>query len=243
MGTEQGMTVIEHLAHERKITRLCHLTPFQNLIHIARGDGLRSTLELSGDARAAYTQQDLERLDGHPDHISCSIEYPNVWYLRQRRKRATPLQKLFPDWVCVLIEPHHLWREDTLVCFRNAAAAGGAYIDRGSTAFEAMFADSVVGSGGRTYTRGSKPPSCPTDDQAEVLIAKQIPLADAGRVVVADTAQASRVLVGLDLLQVPPDTFELIVAPKLFQISLSGALHAGRRPTETPWTYGEDDVA
>jgi ssDNA thymidine ADP-ribosyltransferase, DarT len=236
------MTEIERLARKRGITRLSHLTPFQNLIHIARGEGLRSTLELSADARAAFTQQDLERLDGHPDHISCSIEYPNVWYLRQRRKRATPLQKLFPDWVCVLIEPHHLWRDDTLVCFRNAAAAHGAYVDSGPAAFEAMYTDSVVGSGGRTYTRGAKPDSCPTDDQAEVLVAKQIPLADANRVVIADTAGASRVLVGLDLLNVPPETFEIIIAPKLFQISLSTELKAGRLPTEILWTYGDGDA-
>jgi len=242
MGAEPGMTQIERLARRRGVTRLCHLTPFQNLIHIARGEGLRSTLELAADDRAAFTQQDLERLDGHPDHISCSIEYPNVWYLRQRRRRATPLQKLFPDWVCVLIKPHHLWREDTLVCFRNAAASSGAYVDSGPTAFEAMYADSAVGSGGRTYNRGAKPESCPTDDQAEVLVAKQIPLADADRVVVAETAQASRVLVGLDLLQVPPETFELIIAPKLFQISLSGALKTGRLPTEVPWTYEDPDA-
>lgn len=242
MGAEQGMTEIERLARKRGITRLCHLTPFQNLIHIARGEGLRSTLELSGNARTAFTQQDRERLDGYPGHICCSIEYPNVWYLRQRRSRATPLQKLFPDWICVLIEPHHLWRDDTLMCFRNAAAAHGAYVDRGPAAFEAMYADSVVGSGGRTYTRGAKPDSYPTDDQAEVLIAKEIPLADANRVVVADTAQASRVLVGLDLLNVPPETFQIIIAPKLFQISLSAALSAGRLPTEVPWTYGDGDA-
>ena len=241
MGAKRGMTETERLARQRGITRLCHLTPFQNLIHIARGNGLRSTLELSADARTAFTQQDLERLDGYPDHISCSIEYPNVWYLRQRRKRATPLQKLFPDWVCVLIEPHHLWRDDTLVCFRNAASHG-AYVDSGTAAFEAMFADTVVGSGGRSYTRGAKPDSCPTDDQAEVLVAKQVPLADANRVVVADKGGASRVLVGLDLLDVPMETFEIIIAPKLFQISLSTALKAGRLPPEIPWTYGVDDA-
>jgi len=236
------MTEIERLARHRGITRLCHLTPFQNLIHIARGEGLRSTLDLAADARNAFTRQDLERLDGYPDHISCSIEYPNVWYLRQRRKRATPLQKLFPDWVCVLIEPHHLWRDDTLVCFRNAAASYGAYVDSGPAAFEAMYADSVDGSGGRTYVRGAKPNNCPTDDQAEVLVAKQIPLADANRVVVADTGGASRVLVGLDLLNVPSETFEIIIAPKLFQISLSAALKAGHLPTETLWRRGDGDA-
>ncbi len=238
MGAKRRVTEIEQLARARGITRLCHLTPFQNLVHIARGEGLRSTRELTGDARSAFTQQDLDRLDGYPNHISCSIEYPNVWYLRHRRRQATPLQKLFPDWVCVLIEPHHLWRDDTRVCFRNAAAEYGAYVDSGPAAFEGMFADSVVGSGGQTYVRGAKPDSCPTDDQAEVLVAKQIPFDDAKRLVVADIPGASRVLVGLDILGVPPETFEIIVAAELFQTSLSTELNAGRRPAETPYGDG-----
>lgn len=90
-GTED-LDGIEEEATRRNITRLCHLTPFRNLLHIASGSGLRSVADLSNDERAVFDQQDLERYDNHPDHISCSIEYPNVWYLRRRRWDATPLQ-------------------------------------------------------------------------------------------------------------------------------------------------------
>jgi len=51
------MTEVERLARRRGITRLCNLTPFQNLIHIARGEGLRSTLELAVDAREADSEE------------------------------------------------------------------------------------------------------------------------------------------------------------------------------------------
>jgi hypothetical protein len=242
MDADPGVTQIEDLARRRGITRLCHLTPFRNLTHIARGEGLRSTHELLEDERAYFNQQDLDRLDGFPDHISCSIEYPNAWYLRQRRTRATPLQKLFPDWVCVLIEPHHLWRADSRVCSRNAAADKGAHVSSGPLAFEAMYADPVAGHNGWRIPRDEKPDSCPTDDQAEVLIAKQIPLADARRVAVPDETGAKKVLAGLDVLGVPIENFEIYVAPELFQVSLGDLLRAGQVPSEIPFRFGDEDA-
>jgi hypothetical protein len=226
---------VERFAQERGITRLCHLTPFQNLLHIARGDGLRATLDLSADQRQVFEQQDLARLDGHASHICCSIQYPNVWYLRSRRRDATPLQRLFPDWVCVLIDSSHLWRDDTLMCPRNAAAANGAYIGAGEEALRAMFAETVRGSGGRTYDRGAKPHNCPTDDQAEILIHKAVPLADACRIVVADEEQAARVLVGLDLIGADVSLFRFVVAPLLFSLEMSNVLRRGDLPDERAW--------
>lgn len=96
MARADPVTAVRDLVVGRGVTRLCHLTPFVNLLQIAQGSSLRSVTELSQDHRAAFDQQDLERLDGHPDHISCSVQYPNVWYLRSRRRDATPLQRLSP---------------------------------------------------------------------------------------------------------------------------------------------------
>src|ERR1700722_3216987 len=101
-------TSILQQATQRGVTRLCHLTPLRNLVHIATTGALLSTAELTADERAAFDQQDLKRLDGHPDHICCSVQYPNIWYLRRKRWDATPLQKLFPAWVCLLIDPAYL---------------------------------------------------------------------------------------------------------------------------------------
>ena len=62
----------------------------RNLVHIATSDaGVLSTAVLSTAERQAFNQQDLDRRDGHPEHISCSIEYPNAYYLRAKRASAS----------------------------------------------------------------------------------------------------------------------------------------------------------
>jgi ssDNA thymidine ADP-ribosyltransferase, DarT len=228
------MTSIAANATARGVTRLCHLTPYRNLLQIAQGAGLRSVAELQMQERAAFDPQDRERLDGHPDHISCSVQYPNPWYLRARRGSATAEQRLFPDWVCLLIEPSHLDRDDALFCYRNAAAARGALLEPGIEAFEAMYDDPVAGQRGPVY-RGAKPDSCPTDDQAEVMIPKFIPLEDANRVVVHDEEQARRMLVGLDLIGVPITALQWTIAPDFFTTQLSAILRSGHLPEERHW--------
>jgi hypothetical protein len=221
-------------ATRRKITRLCHLTPLRNLLHIATEGALRSTAELDSDERAAFDQQDLLRLDQHPDHICCSVQYPNIWYLRRKRQEATPLQRLFPGWVCLLIDPSYLWVDGSLFCHRNAAAGSGAYLASGPEAFASIFADPVDGAGGPVH-RDQKPDSCPTDDQSEVLVPKRIPLEHACEIVVADEAQARATYVGLELIGAPVRQLRWVVAPELFNPSLSRTLRAGHLPAEVPW--------
>jgi hypothetical protein len=227
----------------REITRLCHLTPFRNLLHIAGGKGLLSISDLNADERAVFDQQDLERYDNRPEHISCSVEYPNVWYLRQRRSSATPEQKLFPDWVCLLIDPRYIWHAATEFCPRNAAAGHGVYLKGGYDAFTSLFAERVAGAGGSERGRNDKPDSCPTDDQAEVMVHKHIPLAHANRVVVADKAQANRVFVGLRLAMAPVTELTFVIAPVFFETRLSQVLRGGKRPVETPWDPPNIDAA
>jgi hypothetical protein len=234
------MSGVAEFAAAKGVTRLCHLTPLRNLVHIARGHGLLSTVEL-GEDRGVYNAQDLLRLDGYPDHICCSVEYPNVWYLKTRRRYPAPLQALFPNWVCLAIDPSHLGRTDTLLCHRNAAAGAGRFVTSGVQGIQAMYAPSVIGSYGNTWTRGRKPASCPTDDQAEVLIAKRIPLADASTVIVADEAQARDAYVALELAQADVRAFEWVIAPELFQTGMSDKLRRGARPVERPWTMGLPD--
>ena len=232
---------IEAEAARREVSRLCHLTPFRNLLHIASGAGLRSVAELEDD-RAAFDQQDLERLDGRPDHISCSIEYPNVWYLGRRRLGATPLQRLFPDWVCLLIDPKYLWAPGTEFAPRNAAAGFGGLLKPGYDAFCEMYATKVSGAYGRTYGRDAKPPACPTDDQAEVMIEKQIALADARTVVFADVDQAARCISALRLSGAAPEDFNFLISPSFFEKRLSGMLRRGEKPAEMPWVPYEKDA-
>lgn len=226
-------------AERRGITRLCHFTPFRNLVHIATGDGLRSTAVLSESERQVFNQQDLQRLDQHPSHISCSIEFPNAWYLRQRRRTARGADHLFPDWVCVCVEPHHLWREDTLFCPRNASAMGGRLVAGGVEAFRSLYAQQVDGARGQTFTRTvERQPACPTDDQAEVLVHRRIPLDDLQQIVVADEPQAQRTFIGLEQLGVAADRFRYAVCPEFFDPhALSALLRRGLRPVEREWDH------
>ncbi len=226
-------------AEQRGITRLCHLTPFRNLVHIATGDGLLSTKHLSRAERVAFNQQDLERLDEHPDHICCSIEFPNIWYLRQRRREARGEERLFPDWVCLCLDPRSLWAESTLFCPRNAAAVRGRLVEAGAAAFSGLFAPSVPGAYANVYTRKpARPDACSTDDQAEVLVHRHIPLEDVQQIVVADESQAKRSFIGLTQIGVPEDLFEYVICAEFFAPRLlSSMIAAGRRPVEAAWDY------
>jgi ssDNA thymidine ADP-ribosyltransferase, DarT len=220
------------------ITRLCHLTPFRNLLHLATENAGLLSLRQLAEAGGDYDQQDLERLDNHPDHISCSIEYPNGWYLRQRRLKATPVQKLFPDWTCLVIKPRRLWAPGTRVCVRNAAASGGALVtDISPQALANLYSSPIVGAGGQSFRRSTnRLTACPTDDQAEVLLHREVPIEDIPAVIVTSETDAKRFHAGLRQIGADPDAFRWIVAPALFQTKLlSRAIADGRRPPETPW--------
>lgn len=223
-----------------EITRLCHLTPFSNLVHLACGDGLKSLTQLAdtGD----FDRQDLERLDGHPDHISCSIEYPNGWYLRQRKFQATAIQRLFPDWVCLSIDPALLWADGSRVCVRNASALGGALIEDISPAsFDALYAPAIIGAYGKKRPRSqARLRAVPTDDQAEVLVHRQIPFTAVQQIIVATESDAKRMHAGLQQIgaTLPPSW---AVAPLLFTAKpLSDAIAAGQPPEELIWEPNDE---
>lgn len=224
----------------RGIRRLCHLTPFRNLVHIASDVGLLSTRQLEERDRETYNRQDLDRLDGHPDYICCSIEYPNAWYGRRRRGDTAGAASLFPDWVCLTIEPKHLWADTTLFCPRNAAAGGGRLIRSGTAAFESLYEPSVQGSGNRTFNRDELPSACPTDEQAEVLVHRHVPLSDIQHVIVVDEAQATRSFLGLRQLGLGDNLFRFRICPEVFDPhKLSGLLRSGARPAEVDWDHRE----
>jgi ssDNA thymidine ADP-ribosyltransferase, DarT len=237
-GEAEVNAAVKEAVEAREITRLCHVTPFRNLVHIAAGDGLLSTAQLSRAERSVFNQQGLDRLDAHPDHISCSIEYPNAWYLRQRRRDGGAEARMFPDWVCVCIEPHHLWADSTLFCPRNAAAGWGYSIGTGVETFKKLYAEQTTGAYGKVFTRDKLTPACPTDEQAEVLVYRQIPLEDLQQIVVADEAQGKRTFYGLEQLGLGGDLFEYATCPEFFEPQrLSALLRAGRRPVEVTWDH------
>ena len=227
---------LPELIQDLQISRICHLTPFRNLLHLAKDDSGLMSLAMLADTGGDFDQQDLARLDGHPEHISCSIEYPNVWYLRQRQWNATSTQKSFPDWVCLTFDPSYLALPTTRVCVRNAAAQHGTLIeDVSAVSLASLYAQSVAGAGGQTFNRQqTRLKACPTDNQAEVLIHRFVPYTAIKEIIVSSEADAKRMYAGL--LQTGRSVSpQWVIAPDLFGTGLSGKIASGSRPIEHPW--------
>ena len=228
---------IQASAAHRGITRLCHFTPSRNLGHIAQDPrGILASRYLAEDEKAVFNPTDLARLDGHPDHVCCSVQYPNAWYFRTARNQ----EQLFPDWVVLLIEAQYLWRAGTKFCPRNSAAEHGRLVGEGAQAFESLFADVVQGV--HPYRRGPEHPAfLPTDEQAEVLIPDQIQRQDVIGIAVRDDAQARRETSRLELLgrRAPPI---LIISEFFNPNALSRLLRTGRIPAEREHRGGATDA-
>lgn len=220
---------IRNEVQRRGITRLCHFTPSRNLAQITEDPrGILASEYLQADEQAVFNPTDLTRLDGYKDHVCCSIQYPNAWYFKKARKE----EKLFLDWVVILIRAHYLWRTGTKFCPRNAAAEYGRLIREGTDAFEALFADTVEGAGEHTFTRNQRHPAfLTTDEQAEVLIPDQVQRQDVMGIAVRDVEQAKREVTRLRLIgQSPP---RIVIVPQFYEPHvLSNQLRAGQLPVE-----------
>ena len=204
------MNGIQACANRRGITRLCHFTPSRNLAHIANDQrGILASQHLQNDETAVFNPTDKERLDGYPAHVCCSIQYPNAWYFR----RARANDRLFLDWVVLLINARYLWQAGTMFCPRNAAARHGRLVGEGVEAFDALFTEVVEGV--QTYRRGPNHPEfLPTDEQAEVLIPDRVNRDDIHGIGVQDAAQAAREVSRLELQRLPVP--RIVIVPEFF---------------------------
>lgn len=218
---------IRHLAQQRGITRLCHVTQARNLPHIFESGALLSTSTLTAESLPS-NPNDPQRLDGYQDHISCSVEYPNAWYLRQVRSR----ELLFRDWVVLEVAVEVLWSVACHFSPVNAATAGGAYILGGIDGFTRLYDPAPVGS--RQSRQLLHLDACATDDQAEVLVPSPIPL-DQVRAVVAPSEERAQVersrlaQAGLD-----PGLLSWKSSPTVFDPhALAGRIRSGERCEET----------
>lgn len=213
--TRIDIAVANHLV-SIPLARIAHFTPSRNLPHIMADGRLRSVKELSEDVRACYTATDLQRLDGFPDRVCCSMQYPNGYYFEQAMSRPDVVN--FPDWVCLFINKMVAATEGTLFCPRNAAADNGALCIPGLAGLHSCYAPAVTGQGGQTRQRGKHhDPGSPTDIQAEVLVTAPISLSDVSAIVVP-TEEAARQEYGrlhqLGLL--PPPHIRWVVCVDMF---------------------------
>jgi len=213
---------IQKSASARGVTRLCHITRSMTLPFILEMGEIVATSRLDRDELAIYYPNDDLRLDGHKTHVSCSVQYPNAWYLRAISAR----EPLFKDWIVLLVDPDPLWWEGTLFCSVNAAAERGRYIGEGTAGFDAMF-DTFTPTGriGRGLTHLD---SCPTDNQAEVLVKDGIRLDLVRCVVVRDDAQAKRERWRQREMGVSAAGLGLAVCPQFFDPrALAGRIASG----------------
>ena len=223
---------ISQEATARGISRLCHFTQSRKLAHIiCNPRGIMATAELRIVAPDLIDVTDDERLDGYTDHISCSIEFPNTWYLKIIKDQ----DPLFKEWVVLFIKPSHLSKNDTLFCCRNASSQRGRLVRSGYPGFQELFQPEITGARGQIFKRTAEMLSCcPTDDQAEVLVSGNIPREDIIGVGVSSENQAKEESVRLCLLQ---DALPLnwIVVPQIFTTEWSRLVRRGKRPVEKPY--------
>jgi hypothetical protein len=204
---------IKTAAKKAGITRLCHFTQARTFFKIAQGKaGILSSAELAQNSADIYKPTDSLRLDGLKDHVCCSIEFPNTYYLKKARER----DRVFRDWVVLLINPVYLWQSRTKFCAVNAATGGGAFIREGYSAFRELF---VATPNGSRVSRSSKHRNdCPTDIQAEVLVPDRINIADIAGVCFESEQQARDTRACLKVGSVGDKLPPLFVCPQFFDV-------------------------
>lgn len=226
------MSDIENFIKARGITRLCHFTKSRSISYILDDtEGIKS-VQLLAEQGHEVSKNDLNRYDGKPNHISCSIEYPNIWYLNKIKDN----DKLFKDWVILLIDPYIMSRPETLFCQINAASGHGRYLKTGLNGIQEMFiATNNVGNFPQSRTQHMLD-CCPTNGQAEVMIFRNIPKSDIIGMVVKDDKQAALEVSRLRQAQVDFN-IDIRIAPDLFKPDWYYSIKQGRRPEEKKYTY------
>lgn len=161
----------------RGIRFLCHATHPENLPSIAK-HGILSRKQLDDQGIEAKIS-DAHRMDGFRDSVSCTIEVPNASFMWSVKGRSR-------DWVVLLLDTEPLLHPSTLFFPTNAARANGSQGGRGLESFRAMYGNTAA------KRDSSHVRACPTDIQAEVLVARRIEPTLIRKLVVPDLDRADR---------------------------------------------------
>lgn len=178
-----GRARIRQQVKRRAITRLVHFTRSDNLPLILRSGAILSRTELES-RDIPHHANDWDRIDGHPNHISCSIGFPNTKLLNTFRGQSGFTE----DWVILVLDPSPIWWRGSRFCPYNAAKGSGAYIAAGLSGFTRMFRAPNAAA----LEADASSPAFPHDIQAEVLVQREIPLGHSVRVVTEDSVQIRR---------------------------------------------------
>ena len=217
---------IRRILHNQNVSRLCHMTQINNLMPIMYAEtGIMATDFID---ETDLFRNDRDRLEGKTDYISTSVEYPNTWYYRNKKY----INPEVSEWAILYINPILCEWDSTLFCPVNAATGYGAYIGSEPSCLKKTFYD-VVG----TRSRSSKMLSCcPTDDQAEVLIYRNIPV----KYIIGIAFEREHTLWSFKRLFDKYKVWypDLFLAEELFDTTLSNKIRNGEKPREKLITKG-----
>lgn len=213
----------------RSVTRLCHFTKLQSLTHIiASEQGVLASGSIRQDTK---NPNDTARYDGELNFVCCSVEYPNSWFLN--RAKESNYNPIFNDWAVLYIDLDILKEKRIKFCPCNASKARGAYINKNEDEIESIFYNSD------RYTRTPQMlPSCPTDGQAEILIADNVPRKYIKGIALGNEDVAKRVYAMLKLCDM--DHIPLYIAPDVLTPVWNSLIRSGRRPEEIPCVWPEE---
>jgi len=212
---------------ERGATRLCHFTKVQALTHILLSeDGILATDFIPADIKQ---QNDLERMDNAEDYVSCSLQYPNCWYWEKAKKRDTDI--IFKEWVVLTIDLGLLKNKLFKYCKCNAAKSSGAYIKGDLAMISELFSEPTVQS---KYRAPNMLSCCPSDDQAEIIVYKNIPISYVNGVIVGDADNANHIAA---ILRAVDRRIPIYVSAEVCNTKWSNMVRQGVKPHEAEYNY------
>lgn len=214
------------------VSRLCHFTKLQNLTHIlATEEGIIASGSIRQDTKNV---NDTARYDGELNHVCCTIEYPNSWFLSSAIKNNA--DEIFRDWVVLCIDLKVLLVRSAKFCECNASKAYGQFIQNELENIDQLFADRVPSF---LYPRTAKMlPCCPTNGQAEILIKDNIPRRYISKIIVGNLDIAKRVYAMQNIFDI--SEIPIYIAPDVLSPSWSAMIKQGVRPQEQPCLWTEE---
>jgi hypothetical protein len=217
---------IEHLQflneiEERGITHLIHFTPTINLMGIFEHGKILSRAMLerfdieTSDIFDYVEFTDTMRYDDK-NYINLSIQHPNHFLFSRFQQKTCESSHI--SWCILKIDVNYICNNDTLFSVTNAANSHNKRVIgiTGEFAkFRLMFTDNlqvITFNNQRTLKRGALSRKYTTDEQAEVLVKNEIPLADVQQICFKSEAECAAAKAALSLY----DTRKFMVDPTLF---------------------------
>ena len=217
----------------RGVSRLCHFTKLQSLTHIlANEDGIIASSSIRQDTKNV---NDTARYDGELDHVCCTIEYPNSWFLSSAIKSND--DRVFREWVVLCIGLDILLVRSAKFCECNASKKCGQFIQYDFEKIDEIFANNVSSF---PYHRTPEMLSCcPTNGQAEVLIKDNIPRRYITKIIVENYDVAKQIYAMQKVYGI--SNIPIYIAPDVLSTSWSGMIKQGRRPQEQLFICSKED--